>query len=473
MPFHSMAYGFFFACVVAVHFLLPHRLRGLFLVAASYAFYMAWDPRYALLLLTSTGMGYSAGLLLARSAGPRRRRAILLAGLVVNLGMLLAFKYANLARDALAPLSSALWPSLEPRAVDIALPVGLSFYTFQTLGYLFDVYRRRIEPERNMARFALFVSFFPQLLAGPIGRARELLPQIREPRGFDALRALEGIQLIAWGLFQKVVVADRLALYVDWVYAAPRLHSVSARWLAMYFFAVQLYCDFAGYTDIARGSARVLGFDLAQNFRLPFFSTTTAEFWQRWHMTLMNWFRDYLYLPLVLQYRSQLSVYACAMLVMLVSGVWHGAGTTFLVWGLSQGILVCLSRFTLAFRDGIYARLRVPTPLVRAIRIMITFHLFAITLVFFRARSLADAAYILNQTFDPGQQVHFSGVPMVQCLAANLVLLLVQLLQARRPLQPLLNQAPRALRWAVYYAVVFAIVLFGVDSGVQFIYLQF
>ena len=473
MFFNSMTFAVFFTVVVCLNFALSYRLRPLFLLGASYFFYMSWNPKYALLILTSTLVDYVAGIAMAASDSRRRRTQLLLLSLAVNLGILFTFKYANFALVGLEALSSWLSVPIDLPALDVLLPVGISFYTFQTLSYTIDVYRGRIGAERNFLRFALFVSFFPQLVAGPIERAASLLPQIRRRHDFDLPRVWSGLQLMAWGLFKKVVIADRLAIYVDAIWASPELYEGPSLLLASYFFAFQIYCDFSGYSDIAIGGARILGFDLMQNFRQPFLSKTMPEFWQRWHISLMTWFRDYVFMPMALLRTGWIWIYFTIFTVMLVSGIWHGAAWTFVVWGAVHGLLMCLSRLTLSLRDRFYAAVGAPAPLVVVIRTVITFHLFVLSLVLFRSTSLSEGVYILTHLLSGWPELHMDRAPMVQGVIGIALLMLVQIGQSRGPLLPKLRGRPLAVRWAVYYAVFFAIAFFGVDRGRSFIYFQF
>jgi D-alanyl-lipoteichoic acid acyltransferase DltB (MBOAT superfamily) len=338
MLFTSLEFLIFFPIVVALYFGCPYRYRWLLLLAANYYFYAAWKLEYIFLLLASTLISYITAILMVKPENQAKRTGLLVIGLIANLGILFAFKYFNFVNDSLRIAFNQFNLIYNVPMFQALLPVGISFYTFQSLGYTIDVYRGKLEPERHLGRFALFVSFFPQLLAGPIERASNMLPQFYEKFDFDEARVSSGLRLILWGLFKKIVIADRLGLYVNAVYNSPSDWEGWPVFLATYFFAFQIYCDFSGYSDIAIGAARVMGFNLMENFRRPYFAQSPSEFWRRWHISLSSWFRDYLYIPLG---GSRVSVprwYLNLMIVFLVSGLWHGAAWTFVIWGGLHGL---------------------------------------------------------------------------------------------------------------------------------------
>lgn len=408
----------------------------------------------------------------------RRRRAFLITSIVTNLGILGFFKYFNFFLDGAYGISDVFNLGFEhPDGpfMRMILPVGISFYTFQTMSYTIDVYRNLCPIERHFGRFALYVSLFPQLVAGPIERARHLLPQISERHHFDAVRVSDGLKLMFWGLFKKVCIADRLAIYVDYVYANPQDHRTGPTLLlATYFFAWQVYCDFSGYTDIARGAAKVMGFDLMENFRRPFFATTTIDVWRRWHISLSTWLRDYLYIPLGGNRKGVPRMYVNIMITMILGGLWHGASWNFVVWGGVQGVLLACSKATLPARDRIAAKLRIPSAWLRVFRVIVTFHLFCLSLIIFRTQTLGDALYTIMHI--PTGWPHLRLVPSVTvyCFGFILFLFCVQLFQERYgEVLPKLNRMPVPVRFAAYQTIFFSIVLFGVASGTQFIYFAF
>jgi D-alanyl-lipoteichoic acid acyltransferase DltB (MBOAT superfamily) len=474
MLFNSLPYALFLPAVALGYFALPQRLRWMLLLAASYFFYASWNPKYLLLLLASTLVDYALGVRLAEQRDPRRRRALLTASICMNLGLLFTFKYWNFVQGNLVWLAERMGYGWPLGTLDVLLPVGISFYTFQSLAYVVDVYRGAAPAERHLGRFALYVAFFPQLVAGPIERAGRLMPQLRMPATVDLARIRSGLELIVWGLFKKVVVADRLALYVDIVYANPTLHTSGSRLLATYFFAFQIYADFSAYTDIARGSARILGIELIENFQTPYFAASSAEFWRRWHISLSTWLRDYLYIPLGGNRRGLALTYTNLWITMLLGGLWHGASWSFVIWGALHGTALALGRASAPLRERIHAALGTPAPLRRALGILCTFHLVCAGWVFFRAATLGDALTVLGALLGPYELPLVDPSTLAHGLLGLAVLLAVDLHRfLGGDARARLEAAPPPLRWAAWYGIAFAIVLLGVESGSQFIYFQF
>lgn len=396
MRFDSFAFAVFFPIVCTLVWCAPQYLRLVVLLVASYFFYMYWRAPYALILVLITAIDFCVGIALARSTVPRSRRLILLVSLAANLGILFFFKYYPFAAET---LKEAAGRDLLPQFA-LVLPLGLSFHTFQSMGYAVDVYQRKIEPERHLGRFATFIVFFPQLVAGPIERGAEMLPQLRKFADFDYRRVTNGLKLMAWGLFNKVVIADRLARFVDPIYGQSDLYSGLTLVVATVAFGYQIYCDFSGYTDIALGSAEVLGIQLRPNFRVPYHATSIQDFWTRWHMSLSTWFRDYVYFPLEFRRavacrgltaawsnRVSLALWTCNILfVFLLSGAWHGANWTFVAWGLYHGFLLVAGRFTHSLWKWIGgSRSRQKSRFHSALAVMQTFALVSAGWVFFRA----------------------------------------------------------------------------------------
>ena len=358
--------------------------------------------------------------------------------------------------------------------LDVLLPVGISFYTFQTLSYTIDLYRGRIPVERHLGRFALYVAFFPQLVAGPIERASHLLPQLRSERHVDWARLTSGLQLVAWGLFKKIVIADRLGLYVDTIYQNVGAHGGASQLLATYAFAFQIYCDFSGYSDIAVGSAQVLGYDLTRNFRQPYFATSITDFWRRWHISLSSWLRDYLYIPLGGNRLGVSRTYVNLLITMLLGGLWHGASWNFVIWGALHGVLLSLSRATLPIRDQLYARAGLPCWLRDSVRMFITFHLVCVGWIFFRARTLGDAISVLSGISSDWGTLFVDASVFLHGALGVCVLLVVQIVQVRLgSTRTAIERLPIVVRWVLWYALIAAIVLLGVEGGSQFIYFQF
>ncbi|GAC1596901.1 MAG: MBOAT family protein [Hymenobacter sp.] len=476
--------------VAGLYYGLPPRWRGPLLLLASYYFYMSWRAAYALLLLATTLLDYYSGYRMSRLPTKQARRPYLYLSLVSNLGTLFVFKYFNFFMDVVGELAAALHlPSPAGSALGLLLPVGVSFYTFQSVGYILDVYQGRLAAERNFGRFALFVAFFPQLVAGPIERGGHMLPQFRRTHAFEYPQVVSGLRLMAWGLFKKVVVADRLALLVNPVFNNPHQHPEALMWvLATLAFTFQIYGDFSGYTDVARGAARVLGFEFNLNFRQPYLSASVPEFWRRWHISLSSWFRDYVYIPLGGSRVGPARAYGNLLAVFLISGLWHGANWTFVVWGGLHGLLLVAStwarpvRARLAQLTGLAAR----PQLRRAVGVLVTFGLVAYAWVFFRANSLGEALYIsqrllLGWSGLNGRQVAailltFSQHYRPELVVAGLsvaTMLGVEYLGRRGSAQAWVAGQPFAVRWAGYAGLVLLILYLGVFNSTSFIYFQF
>lgn len=480
MLFNSMPFIVFFLAVVVIYFLTPFRFRWFLLLSASYFFYMCWRAEYALLLLGSTSIVYLCSLGMASAESKRRRKAFFWIALGANLGLLFFFKYFNFTLTSIDYVVNSLGLTIDSPVLNILLPVGISFYAFRLISYAIDVYRGDIKTEKHFGMFALYVSFFPSLLAGPIDRAGKFLPQLYEEHKFDLDRICAGLLLALWGLYKKVVIADRLAMYADSVFNNIHQHEGLSYIVAAYFYTIQIYCDFSGYSDIAIGLALVLGIRLMQNFNLPYFSVTTTDFWRRWHMSLSTWFRDYVYIPLGGNRQGQGKNYFNLFITMLVCGLWHGAAWTFVVWGGLHGVFLCLSRLTLSSRDRLVKQIGIPDALVTPWRIFITFNIVAVMWIFFRANSLNDAAYIITNLFSGWPALFIDPSTMVHGMIGFIVLLCVEVWQRQKEAQGKQNDIvekimglPLPGRWAVYFFLLFSIILFGVDSDVQFIYFQF
>lgn len=325
MLFNSIEFLIFFPIVVVVYFIIPDKIKHLWLLIASYYFYMCWNAKYALLILASTIVTYISGILIDKVKNQTLlKKSVVTASFVINLGILFYFKYINFMLVIFTRIFAKLHIQLNTPVFDIILPVGISFYTFQALSYTMDVYRGEIKAEKNFFRYALFVSFFPQLVAGPIERSKNLLKQLSVPQKFSFENMREGLLLMLWGYYLKLVLADRIAIFVDTVYGDYKTYPGMYLIVATMLFAVQIYCDFAGYSTIAMGTAKVLGVELMENFNAPYLSTSVAEFWRKWHISLTSWFKDYLYIPLGGSRKGKLRKYLNKMIVFLVSGLWHG-----------------------------------------------------------------------------------------------------------------------------------------------------
>ncbi|MEO8165264.1 MAG: MBOAT family O-acyltransferase [Betaproteobacteria bacterium] len=342
MLFNSFEFLAFFAVFVAVYFSTPSRFRWIVLLIGSYVFYMAWRPSYVLLIVASTLLDYCAGRTIAGSDNKAVRLAALSASVSVNLGLLFTYKYLDFVITTIDGVTGYWGMPADIPLANLVLPVGISFYTFQTMSYTIDIFRDRIGPERHFGLFAVYVAFFPQLVAGPIERAEHLLPQFRRKTQLDYERWRSGLMQAMWGLFKKACIADLASPFVNGVYADPQAFNGSYLLLATFLFGLQIYCDFSGYSDIAVGVARVLGFDLMTNFKQPYFSTSLSDFWRRWHISLSTWFRDYVYIPLGGSRVSRLRMTFNILIVFIISGVWHGANWTFALWGLIHGVWLIL-----------------------------------------------------------------------------------------------------------------------------------
>jgi alginate O-acetyltransferase complex protein AlgI len=480
MLFNSIAFLVFFPVVTTLYFLLPHRFRWLLLLTASCAFYMYFIPIYILILFFTIIIDYAAGILIEKAEGPKRKRYLVMS-IISNVGVLAFFKYFNFLDVNLHQLAEFIQWKYPVHSLGILLPIGLSFHTFQAMSYTIEVYRGNQKAERHFGIYALYVMFYPQLVAGPIERPQNLIPQFYQHHEFDYRRIIDGLKLMLWGFFKKIVIADRLAELVNPVYDNPHQFSGIPLIIATYFFAFQIYCDFSGYSDIAIGAAQVMGFKLMDNFNRPYFSKSIAEFWKRWHISLSTWFRDYLYIPLGGNRVRPSRRYFNLFIVFLISGLWHGANWTFVVWGALHGAYLIAGRLTAPVRKNIYHLLGLDENgwLVKWWRVFITFHLVLFGWIFFRAHSIGDAFYIVTHLFaNLSFRGAFSNLGMDGFNVALSVLVIlfmefIHLLQRHRQMRSFLSAKPWYVRWAVYYALVMAILFFGKMGEQSFIYFQF
>ena len=475
MVFNSLSFLIFFPIVTLAYFTLPKRIRPVWLLLASYYFYMCWNAQYALLIATSTLVTFFCGLGIAKTESRAGKKLVMAAGLAVNLGILGFFKYYGFFTDLLTRAVSVVGVSLHVPVFDVLLPVGISFYTFQALGYMLDVYFGKIPPEKSLMRYALFVSFFPQLVAGPIERSKNLLRQVNEEHAFDFSRARDGLLIMLLGFFEKLVVADRASLYVSAVYGQ---WETAAGWqivLATVAFAFQIYGDFGGYSHIAIGAAKILGFDLMDNFRQPYFAVSVRDFWHRWHISLSTWFRDYLYIPLGGSRKGKLLAWINTMITFVVSGLWHGASLNFVVWGGLNGAL--------QIAEGFLPKGKKPCGVPgRMLKSIVTFALIDLTWLFFRASSLSAALRMMIRS-----ATHFAAAPIATGFSAAqasalvvgvLLLAGIDLLHERgKTLTAWLDRRPLVLRGAAMLLGILAVVIFGVwgpgYDAAAFIYFQF
>ena len=474
MIFNSVQFVVFFVIVFALYRVLPHRAQNWMLLPASYLFYAGWDWRFLGLLIGSTVIDFYVANYIHRETDTRKRRFALLISLIYNLGVLGFFKYFNFFAYWLARLFALVGLRMDPVAIHVILPMGISFYTFMTISYVIDVYRRDIKPADRLIDFALFVAYFPHLVAGPILRASKLLPQILAPRVVTTAQVVEGCWLIGWGAFQKMFVADNLAGIVDPVFMQDATPTGSEVLIATYAFAFQIYGDFAGYSNMARGISKLLGIELNVNFRFPYFVTSPQEFWRHWHISLSTWLRDYLYIPLGGSRGSELATLRNLMITMLLGGLWHGAAWTFVVWGAYQGLMLAIGREIQAWsqRRGI----RIPEGLhwKRIALTLLMFHVTCYGWLIFRSRSVAQVV-ALTRSIAGG---FLASVPELPTLLLPVVLivgplLVVHIYQARRGSESAPLSLVQPVRYALYGAVFYLVLLFGSFRGAQFIYFQF
>ncbi len=497
----------FLAIVVSIYYSLPHRFRWLLLLAASYYFYISWEPGYAVLLLVSTIIDFTAGLLMGKASTKSRRKVIFLAGIIFNVGLLFIFKYYNFFADSLKSLTAHFNIFFPIPHLNLLLPIGISYYTFKKIGYLIEVYRQNQEPEKHFGRFALYVSFFPGIVAGPIDRAKKLLPQFAKRIDFDYQQVTDGLKLMAWGFFKKLVIADRLAVYVNQVFNHLGRYEGVPLILAVYCFSFQVYCDFSGYTDIAIGAGKIMGFRMMENFDRPYLARSVPDFWKRWHISLTSWLMEYLFLPIAYAVSGKIksarllhikaetwSYFIGVICTMLLCGIWHGAAWTFVFWGLLHGVYLLLSYITKKTRKGIRKSLKIRknSILHKCFGIFITFNLVSFSWIFFRAKTFSHAEYVIKHLF--------TGVPefIAQTVSVGLsplrlvlekmgitpgdfiivvialgILFLAELLSRDGVIFSLFSKKPVWLRWSIYYLIVFYIYFFGKFTATEFLYARF
>lgn len=398
MLFNSYAYVIFLLCALVFYSLFPNRTRWLVLLVASYFFYMYWKPEYIILLLTSTTVDYLAAQKIASTDSKTSRKLWLWTSLLTNLGLLFLFKYLGFFIEILGLISEVNLPPDPSHEFELLLPIGISFYTFQTLSYTIDVYRKQYEPEKHFGKFALYVAFFPQLISGPIERAHKLLPQFNQRIRQNLPDFLLGLKQILWGFFKKILIADKIAVIVNAVYAEHYQYNGYWVLIATYLFSFQIYCDFSGYCDIAIGTARLFGYRLSANFDKPYFAGSIKDFWRRWHITLGAWFRDYLYIPLGGNRFRYSRWYFNIMVVFAVSGLWHGAGSNFVAWGILHGLFFLIGVKTLKMRAKVYDLVGINRNHATGnfIKTVITFNLVSFSWIFFRAESIRTALHIIK-----------------------------------------------------------------------------
>lgn len=494
MLFNSLNFLIFFPIVVMIYFIIPRKIRYIWLLVASYYFYMCWNAKYALLIGVSTLITYVSGLLLGICKENMQKKLVVAVSFISNLGILVFYKYFDFVLGNINIVLQKFDVEILSNPFDIILPVGISFYTFQALSYTVDVYRNEIKPEKNPLKYALFVSFFPQLVAGPIERSKNLLNQIKDIEkiklwNYD--RVAGGVILMVYGMFQKMVIADRISIFVDSVY--HNLHAVGTMEtiFAAMGFSLQIYCDFAAYSTIAIGAAKVMGFELMENFDTPYFATSIKDFWRRWHISLSSWFRDYLYIPMGGNRKGKIRKYFNIIVTFLVSGLWHGASWNFVIWGGLHGFYQVISEVTAPVRKKVVQILKVNDRVFsyKFGQILFTFSLTTMTWVFFRAETIKEALYFFKRMFtvwNPwvffNEGLYQYGLDRVEVnvlFAAVFVMFLVEILKYIKNVRisEFLMEQNLWFRWIVVIGLVIACLVYGeygisFDSN-QFIYFQF
>jgi len=497
MLFNSVEFMFFLPVVVLIYFIIPNKIKHLWLLFTSYFFYMCWNAKYALLILTSTVVTFVGGLLIEKIKSTRYdenkktalKKWVVAASFLINLGILFFFKYFGFVLNGLWYIVSRFQWVKMPK-FDVLLPVGISFYTFQALSYIMDVYRDDIYAEKNFFRYALFVSFFPQLVAGPIERSKNLLRQLAVPKKFNYEQAREGVLLMLWGFFLKIVIADRLSIFVDTVYSDYTTYAGAYLIVATILFAFQIYCDFYGYSTIAMGTAKILGIQLMENFDTPYLALSVSEFWRRWHISLSSWFKDYLYFPLGGSRKGTLRKHLNKMIVFLVSGLWHGASISFVAWGGLNGLYQILGELLKPLRDKLVSVLQLNRKSLahKLLQVITTFVLIDFSWIFFRAPSFRSAFQIIHEMIAvKNPWILFDG-SLYNCgldaanfwlaIACIVILLFADVCKRRKiVIRKVIIEQDYWFRWIFIAAVVCAILLFGkwgpsFDKA-AFIYFQF
>jgi len=484
MLFNSFQFLVFFIVVTTTYFALPHKYRWFLLLMSSCYFYMAFVPIYILILGFTIVIDYFAGVYLEKTKG-KKRKLFLIASLIANIGVLAVFKYYNFLNHNLTIFLSGFSYQNPIPFLSILLPIGLSFHTFQAMSYTIEVYRGKQAAEKNFGIYALYVMFYPQLVAGPIERPQNLIHQFYEKHSFDYQRVIDGLKLMAWGMFKKIVIADRLSILVNTIYNDPTKANGVQLIISTVFFSFQIYCDFSGYSDIAIGAAKVMGFKLMTNFNMPYFSKTITEFWTRWHISLSTWFKDYLYIPLGGSRVSKPRMFFNLIFVFVISGFWHGANYTFLIWGGIHGVVLIIEK--LVYGNKRIKEFRNGYSFSNIFRIFLTYVIVLYAWVFFRAKNVHDAFYIIRNFFNFNLHdilliTHSRGVENLFGMTTFDfflsfffigLLLLFDFLMQKKGLIGVINSLPLIVRWSIYISIFFIILWFGKFGMNQFIYYQF
>jgi len=482
MLFNSLNFAIFLPIVFLLYWFTTKgnlKLQNLLLLVSSYFFYACWDWRFMFLLIFSTLLDFFSGIIIHQALSRTRKLIWLWLSIGINLGFLVVFKYYNFFAESFAEGLSMLGLQVNLSTLQVILPVGISFYTFHGLSYVLDIYFNRIKPERNFINYAVFVSFFPLLVAGPIERATHLLPQILRERTFDYTKAIDGLRQILWGLFKKIVIADNCAGFANTIFENSADYSGSTLVLGALFFTFQIYCDFSGYSDIALGTARLFGIELLRNFAFPYFSRDIAEFWRRWHISLSSWFKDYLYIPLGGSKGGMWMKIRNTFIIFIVSGFWHGANWTFIAWGLLNALFIMPSIIFNTNRKNldIVAKGRNWPNLNEVMSISITFALTVFAWIFFRATDLSHAFGYINGIFSASlfTMPDFTGIESsVPILLLTGIFILIEWLgrEQQYAIAKIGLNWSKPMRWTMYYAIIFTIFYFTGKEQL-FIYFQF
>lgn len=478
MLFNSFSFAVFLPIVFILYWALPHRFRWFLLLIASYYFYMSWNIKYVVLIFTTTFVSYATALLLEKTNNQKKKKLYLIIAAVICLGILFFFKYFDFFQENVLAILNMFTIQLHPTTLNLLLPVGISFYTFQTLSYVIDVYKGDVPAEHHFGKYATFISFFPQLVAGPIERTSNLLPQINAEHTFSYEKASYGMKLMAWGFFKKLVVADVLAVYVDKVYNAPHAFKGFALVLATIFFTIQIYCDFSGYSDIAVGCAKLLDIDLMSNFKSPYFSSSIKEFWSRWHISLSTWFKDYVYIPLGGNRRGKLRTNINLIITFLVSGLWHGANWTYVIWGGIHGTLQVVEKSL--FKNNTVKRFS----FTWILRVILVFLLCSFAWIFFRANTMKDATLVITNLFygcsSPAQyfingfyDIGLSFETFIFPAISILILAVYDFCSLKTDVIEWISSKHIVIRYSVYMLLLVFIMLFKASGEAVFVYFQF
>lgn len=486
MLFNSLEFLIFFFIVTVVYYMIPHKVRWFWILLSSYYFYMRSNPKYIVILVFITLLSYLSGIIVEKSV--KYKKNVMILSILCNISVLFVFKYYNFFIKSMEHILAVIHIQLHVPYSTFSLPIGISFYIFEAMAYIIDVYRGGLKAEKNLLKYASFIAFFPQLLAGPIERAGHMLVQFEKKHVFDYEKIKSGLLLILWGLFQKLVVADRLSKFTDTVFSQPNNYRGFEMVIASLFFTFQIYCDFSGYSDMAIGAARVLGFELSRNFERPYFSKGIREFWRRWHITLCSWFKDYLYIPLGGNRCSKIRNYINIMIVFVVSGLWHGADVSFIVWGALHGVYQVVEKAIEPFWNKVMVRLKIQTSgsIYKLFQVIKTFVLVDFAWIFFKASSFKAAIAFIKNMFYFNPEVFINGAIYKLGLSYKefwigvfgiVIVLIENLLQRNNNIYSKLMNKHVVIRWSLYVASLIFIIIFGVYGSdynpQQFIYFQF